>query len=173
MRKRRLFVGLIGPAALLLLVGALATLQYHWVGQVSEADREQLRDSLDRRVAEFTADFDREITHDYQGLQPAPGTFDPGAPEAFAAKYEQWKAAARFPEIVRAVYFARATTSGLGPVQVRPEPAHVRTDGLAGVARTGEIATRWRRRAGRGPGRTAPESSATRRARSWPTCRRF
>ena len=113
MRRRRLFVGLIGPAALFLLVGALATLQYHWVGQVSEADREQLRASLDRRVAEFTADFDREITDDYQGLQPAPGPFDPGAPEAYAAKYEQWKAAARFPEIVRAVYFARTTTSGL------------------------------------------------------------
>jgi signal transduction histidine kinase len=112
MRKRRLLVGLIAPAALFLLVGALATLQYHWVGQVSEADREQLRELLNRRVGEFTADFDREITQIYQGLQPGPGKFDPGAPEVFASKHEQWKAAARHPEIVKAIYFSRPTPNG-------------------------------------------------------------
>ena len=61
MRRRRLLAGLVAPAVLLAVVGALATLQYRWVGQVSEAEREQLRESLARRVGEFASDFDREI----------------------------------------------------------------------------------------------------------------
>ena len=44
--RRRLPVGLIAPIALLLLVGALATLQYRWVGQISEAERAQLGESV-------------------------------------------------------------------------------------------------------------------------------
>jgi signal transduction histidine kinase len=113
MRTRRLFVGLIAPAALFLLVGALATLQYHWVGQVSAADREQLRASLNRRAGEFADDFDREISRIYQGLQPPAATFDPGTADGFATKYEAWKSAARFPDLVKAVYFARPTTDGV------------------------------------------------------------
>jgi len=107
-----MFIGLIAPAALFLVVGALATLQYHWVGQVSEADREQRRGSLDRRAREFTDDFDREINRTYQGLQPTPGPFDPGAADAFAARYEAWKAGAPFPDLVKAIYFVRPTADG-------------------------------------------------------------
>ena len=113
MRTRRLFIGLIAPAALFLLVGALATLQYHWVGQVSEADREQLRASLNRRATEFADDFDREISRIYQGLQPPAAAFDPGAADGFASKYETWKSGARFPDLVKAIYFARPTTDGV------------------------------------------------------------
>lgn len=120
MRKRRLFVGLIAPAGLFLLVGALATLQYRWVGQVSEADRDQLRESLDRRAREFADDFDREISRIYQGLQPAPGTFDPGAAEPLAIKYEQWKTGARFPDLVKTLYFARPTLDGVGLYKYDP-----------------------------------------------------
>jgi two-component system sensor histidine kinase SenX3 len=102
----RLARGLLAPIALLTLVGSLATLQYRWLGQVSEAERDQLRRSLDRRAHEFADDFDREITRVYNGLQPA-GPVDPAAPEAFSKKYDAWVASATTPGLVRTVYMAR------------------------------------------------------------------
>lgn len=111
MRTRRLAIGLLAPLALLALVATLGTLQYRWLGQVSEAEREQLKQSLDRRAREFADDFDREVTRLYQDLQPA-GPFDPAQPEPFAQKYDQWLAATAAPAIVKAVYFAKAAQTG-------------------------------------------------------------
>jgi len=104
MRRRRFFLGLIAPASLFALVGALATLQYHWLGQVSEAERSDLRDSLDRHAREFTDDFDREISGVFTGLQPAPNQFDAAT---FAKQVDDWKASARFPELIKGIYLAR------------------------------------------------------------------
>lgn len=111
MRARRLARGLLPPVALVALVATLGTLQYRWLGQVSEAEREQLKQSLDRRAREFADDFDREVTRLYQGLQPA-GTFDPAQPEPFAQKYDQWLAATAAPAIVKAIYVAKAAQTG-------------------------------------------------------------
>ena len=109
MRSRRLARGLFAPLALLALVATLGTLQYRWLGQVSEAEREQLRESLDRHAREFVADFDREITRVYQALQPG-ASFDPAAPDQFLAHYDHWVTSAPAPALVKAVYFAKATS---------------------------------------------------------------
>ena len=111
MRARRLVWGLLPPVALLALVGTLGTLQYRWLGRVSEAEREQLRESLDRRAREFADDFDREITRLYNGLQPA-GPFDSATPEPFAQKYDQWLTATAAPALVKSIYFAKAAQPG-------------------------------------------------------------
>ncbi len=111
MRTRRLAIGLLAPLALLALVATLGTLQYRWLGRVSEAEREQLKQSLDRRAREFADDFDREITRLYHGLQPAT-TFDLAQPEPFAAKYDQVLATTAAPSLVKSVYYAKAAQPG-------------------------------------------------------------
>jgi len=111
MPGRGLARGLLPPVALLALVATLGTLQYRWLGQVSEAEREQLKQSLDRRAREFADEFDREVTRLYQGLQPA-GTFDLAQAEPFAQKYDHWLAATAAPALVKAVYFAKAAPPG-------------------------------------------------------------
>lgn len=121
MRRRRLARGLVAPAALLLLVGALATLQYRWVGQVSEAERDQLRESLDRRAQEFATDFDHEISLAYQSLQPGAGTFDPAKPDALIQRYDRWLTSARFPGIVKAIYYAQSVPSGFTLFRYEPD----------------------------------------------------
>jgi signal transduction histidine kinase len=121
MRRRRLLVGLIAPAALVALVGALATLQYRWVGQVSEAEREQMRESLARRVGEFAGDFDREIGRIFQQFQQDTSPLEPAAATRFAQKYGQWKSGARFPDLVRAIYFAPSVASGVDLYRYSPE----------------------------------------------------
>ena len=103
--RRRLPLGLLAPVSLLVLVVALGALQYRWVGQVSEAEREQLKQSLDRRAGEFADDFDREIGRAYQTFRLAPG-FTTTAPERFAQQYDEWLGAARFPGMLKAAYLA-------------------------------------------------------------------
>ena len=109
MRRRRLPLGLVAPVALLVLVGALATLQYKWVGQVSEAERAQLSESLDRRVRDFADEFDREIGSTFRAFQLAAAPFDPAAPTAFVAKLGEWQATARFAGMLESVWFIRPT----------------------------------------------------------------
>ncbi|HXT71168.1 MAG TPA: HAMP domain-containing sensor histidine kinase [Vicinamibacterales bacterium] len=105
MTVRRLPLALLAPVSLLILVVALGALQYRWVGQVSEAEREQMKQSLDRRSREFAEDFDRELGRAYQLFRPLP-SFSPDAPDRFTRQYEEWQTTARFPGLIKAAYFA-------------------------------------------------------------------
>jgi len=44
---------------LLVLLVTLGTLQYRWLGEVSEAERVRMRDGLRARAADFAESFDR------------------------------------------------------------------------------------------------------------------
>lgn len=107
-RLRRLPRGLLVPALLVVLVATLATLQYRWLGQVSEAEREQLRRSLDGRAREFVDDFDGEITRAYLALHLSDTEMAANDWERFARAVDQWRDAARFPAMVREIVLARA-----------------------------------------------------------------
>jgi signal transduction histidine kinase len=85
------------------LLALLATLQYRWLGQVSEADRERRHASLNAGASEFAQDLDRELTRAYLLFQTEPG---PNAELAsrFAARYDQWQATSRFPKLLKDFY---------------------------------------------------------------------
>ena len=96
----------------------LATLQYRWLGQVSEAEREQLRRSLAQRAREFADEFDGEISRAYLALQVPRGEAAAGGEATardwtgFAASLDRWKATARDSRrLIRAVYLAEAAGS--------------------------------------------------------------
>jgi signal transduction histidine kinase len=120
LRSRRVLVGLVAPAALVILVVSLGVLQYRWVGQVSERERDQLRQSLDRRARAFADDFDREISRAYEifSMEPRatrpgemePRTFRPGedASAQIARGVAEWRAASRFPGLIGAEYFVES-----------------------------------------------------------------
>ena len=48
-------------AALLVLLPALAVLQYRWAGQVSEAERERMQHNLRNAASQFRDAFDLEV----------------------------------------------------------------------------------------------------------------
>ena len=106
MKRRRLPLGILVPAALVVLVGTLATLQYRWLGQVGEAERQEMRTSLTRRVSDFSEEFDREITRTYTTFRAIDAASTPAQPESLATAFEAWRAAAPFPHLVKDVYFA-------------------------------------------------------------------
>ena len=101
-------------AALLTLLALLATLQYRWVGQISDAERDRMTATLNARAAAFAQDFDRELTRAYAVFQlDAPhGGQDALAAQA-AERYHQWQETARFPDLIKQVYVASTPAAGL------------------------------------------------------------
>jgi hypothetical protein len=93
-------------AALLGLIALLATLQYRWLGQISGAERDRMRATLDVRAKAFGEDVDRELTRAYLLFQvDASHDDDETAPE-FMARYDRWQATSRFPRLIKDVYLA-------------------------------------------------------------------
>ena len=97
----------------MVLVAVLAFYQYQWLGQVSEADRERQRTTLNQRAREFAADFDREIGRVYSALQ-YDQTGGADATASFARHYREWKESSPLPLLVRAIYLTREPTGPAG-----------------------------------------------------------
>jgi signal transduction histidine kinase len=108
MRPRQLGVRLLVPAVLIGLVGWLGALEYHWLDQVSQADREERRASLQSHAEEFATDFDRELSRLYVFLQNAGPTVQSGPDPEFAKRYVAWHDSARDPQIVKEIYWVRS-----------------------------------------------------------------
>ena len=124
MKRRRVPISLIAPIALVLLLGALGVIQYRWVGQVSERERDELRQSLDGRARAFADDFDRELSLAYDiflpGALPPPPPPGPSAtPEspaltstALNARLTRgllgWRTTSRFARLIKSVYYVEA-----------------------------------------------------------------
>lgn len=117
MTAPRLRLRLLLPTGLILLVVALGALQYRWLGQVSEAERAQLQRSLNQRVREFAEDFDREIGLAYSLMALDQSALVDDGPyrapfRAMDAHYEIWKGRARYPDLVKGLYFSQLDESG-------------------------------------------------------------
>ena len=102
--------------ALLALILLLGTLQYMWLGRISEAERERLRALLTTATSEFAQDFDRELARAYLLFQTEPLPSDDDVDVRFAARYDRWQASSAHPRILREFYvvsFAEASTPRL------------------------------------------------------------
>src|SRR5689334_19302805 len=86
-------------AGLLGLIVLLATLQYRWLGQISEAERARMSATLGASASAFAEDFDRELNRAYLLFQMAPASSDGGVAGQVAARVDRWQATARFPRL--------------------------------------------------------------------------
>ncbi len=91
--------------ALLGLIALLATLQYKWLGRISDAEREHMRATLNTRASGFAQDFDGELTRAYLLFQVDPQA-DASLESRVTLRYERWQATARYPRMIREVYSA-------------------------------------------------------------------
>jgi two-component system, OmpR family, sensor histidine kinase SenX3 len=103
---RRIPWQLLAAALLLVLLAILATLQYRWLGEVSEAERERMRASLRTRASELAQEFDAELTRAYVTFHVGSDQLDADAAGALASSYATWQANAKIPALVSAVYLA-------------------------------------------------------------------
>src|SRR5687767_10066435 len=104
-----LIVLAVGLLALILL---LATLQYVWVGRISEAERERLRATLASSTSEFAHDFDRELARAYLLFQTEPVPSDADAAVRFAERYDRWQGTSTYPRLLNGFYLAAREPGG-------------------------------------------------------------
>jgi signal transduction histidine kinase len=99
------------PAAVgatLVLLALLATLQYRWAGELSEAERVRLAASARARAEGFSRDFDMELTRAWSGLQMPVEVLRSGDFTAYTERYESWLREAAHPALVKDVYLVRS-----------------------------------------------------------------
>jgi two-component system sensor histidine kinase SenX3 len=84
---------------LLLVLCALAVLQFRWIDQVAQAERERAKRDLTSAVSNLERDFDIEITR-------VVATFEFPALNAseFSDRYREWLRLSPYPAVIRGVY---------------------------------------------------------------------
>jgi signal transduction histidine kinase len=97
---------------LAMLLGALAWLQYHWVGQLSKDDRDRMRAHLRARADDFSDDFNRELTRAFLWLQIGPELRRDQPPEPAETRYERWFTASPHPELIKTIYKVEVLPNG-------------------------------------------------------------
>lgn len=110
---------LLLATALVVLLVVLAWLQYRWLGQVSEAERERMQATLSAGAARFTQDFDRELGRVYLGLKMDADVWGARDGDAYAARYEQWRVTTLHTQLVRDVYVVDGGMAGGQPQLTR------------------------------------------------------
>ncbi|MBL8291868.1 MAG: hypothetical protein JNN08_08525, partial [Bryobacterales bacterium] len=97
-----------------LFVGALATLslvfgilQYRWIGEVSRAEGDRLRGSLDSSLNRLSLEFNTTITTASMAIANVPTGVDPAARhEQYAANFARWHETTQHPQLFHAVGIA-------------------------------------------------------------------
>jgi signal transduction histidine kinase len=155
----------IALAAMAILLGVLAVLQYRWVGQLSADERERLRTHADRQADSLVEDFNRELGRVYFWLQVGADVRRDTVLESDVDRYERWFTSAPRPELVKAIYRVSEPLDARGPWLVerfQREPARLEPAALP--PELAPIADHLRRAR---EGRT-PNGPPMRMAPSWP-----
>ena len=108
--------------ALLVLLPALALLQYRWVGQVSDAERERMQRNLRNAALQFREAFDVEVGRAVLSLQVGPVTARDGASEQYTDRYEAWVDTSEHPRLVSDIFIVDAEGPDLRIRRFNPEP---------------------------------------------------
>jgi signal transduction histidine kinase len=95
-------------AAVVVLLPALAWLQYSWLEQIADSDRERRARTLQTSAAQLTQDFDAEIGRAVFALQIDSSSIEQADWSGYAQKYQVWTASAASPRIVKSIYFVEA-----------------------------------------------------------------
>lgn len=101
-----------GLLTVLLLLVLLASLQYRWTGELSEAERTRLRAAARASAGAFAREFDRELTRAFVQLRidsDAEGRLDAGS---FAERYQAFRRDAAHASLVKEVFLAERAANG-------------------------------------------------------------
>ena len=102
---------------LVVLLATLATFQYRWLGEVSEAERARMRDSLRTRATDFTQEFDREITRLYLGFHIESDLLEKDPANALADALVRMQSGPASVGLVKEVFLLDARAPNAAPMQ--------------------------------------------------------
>ncbi len=98
---------------LLLLLGTLAFLQYRWLNQISEGERQRMHSRLQSDTQRFADDFNLEIQNIYFNLQINAEDWQTQNLQEFNERYNFWLKKTAYPQLIQNVYFLELTGNSL------------------------------------------------------------
>lgn len=100
---RRSTVGLLLiVTTMVAALAVLATMQYRWLGELSEAEQQRMRAALSSGTHEVAQEVDREVNRISSNFQNAIAD-----PDELARHAREWRSNARDPRLVRTFYLAQ------------------------------------------------------------------
>ena len=103
LQGRRVSAVTVLVGLVMLLVPALAYMQYQWLGQLSTAERERMQRTLRTAAAQFATEFDTELSRALVSLQVDGPTMREENWTGYAQRYSAWTTSATEPRLVREV----------------------------------------------------------------------
>ncbi|MEI9812742.1 MAG: HAMP domain-containing sensor histidine kinase [Acidobacteriota bacterium] len=107
------------PSAIVVI--ALAVLQYRWSARVSEATAVRLADSLQMSLMNWQKDFFRYFSEIALALRIDPLEDAPGDVNQYVRRLAEWKALAKYPNLISGVYILDAQGARVVSAGTRPE----------------------------------------------------
>jgi two-component system, OmpR family, sensor histidine kinase SenX3 len=98
----------------LIVLGGLAVLQYRWIDQLTEAQRQRSQASLNAALSNIESDFDIEVTRAFVAFQLPFGDAD------YGERYEEWRRHAPYPSLIQGVYVTASGQADALPKPVTP-----------------------------------------------------
>ena len=93
---------------LLSLLALLATLQYRWLGQISDGERTRLQNRLQTDTRRFTEDFNREIQNAYFNFQLSSEVWQNKNWDEFNQRLDFWRGKTAYPNLIKDFYFVES-----------------------------------------------------------------
>ena len=119
--KRRVSAVTVLVGIVMLLVPSLAYMQYQWLGQLSEAERERMQRTLRTAAAQFATEFDTELSRAMVSLQVDGLTVREENWVRYAQRYSAWTNGTSEPRLVREVLLVDALPGTELPAFGSPE----------------------------------------------------
>jgi Signal transduction histidine kinase len=107
---KRSWFSILLVAALLGLLALLATLQYRWLGQISDGDRLRLGERVQTDTRRFAEDFNREIQNAYFNFQLSASVWREKNWEEFRESEKFWREKSAYPDMIKDFYFVESKT---------------------------------------------------------------
>jgi signal transduction histidine kinase len=98
---------------LVVLLPVLAFMQYRWVGQVSEGERERMQRNLETAADQFRRAFDFELGQARQSLAVTTTVAREGSSSNYSVRYNSWLTTSEHPQVVADVYLVDAEAGHL------------------------------------------------------------
>jgi hypothetical protein len=112
-KERTISTAVVIPSVI--IVTALAVLQYRWSARISEATSVRLADSLQMSMMNWQKDFFRYFSEIGLALRIDPLEDAPGDVGQYVRRFAEWKAATKYPRLVSNVYLLNSDTGGHAP----------------------------------------------------------
>jgi signal transduction histidine kinase/type II secretory pathway pseudopilin PulG len=98
--------------ALSVTLTLLAALQYRWSGEVSEAERDRLKRSLNAVARQFQREFHRELVRVCATFQTEPGGWSRASINEYIQRYKDWEQTATHPRLVANLFLWKLGGNG-------------------------------------------------------------